>query len=64
MKLRAETKKKTLREKKPMDPSAVASWASRLPLASRASAAVILGGYTLQALAPGVRKYLALVPAR
>ena len=46
------------------DPSAVANWASRLPLASKASAAVILAGYLLQLLAPGIRKYLALVPAR
>ena len=47
-----------------MNPSAVANWASRLPLASKSSAAVILAGYLLQFLAPGIRKYLALVPAR
>jgi hypothetical protein len=56
--------KKKLKEKKPMNPSAVANWASRLPLASKSSAAVILAGYLLQFLAPGIRKYLALVPAR
>lgn len=42
----------------------IATWASRLPLASKTSAAVVLAGYLLQLLAPGIRKYLALVPAR
>ena len=42
----------------------VANWASRLPLASKSSAAAILVGYFLQLLTPAIRKYLALVPAR
>lgn len=58
----SETKNHT--KKKQMDPSAVANWASRLPLASKSSAAVILAGYLLQLLIPAIRKYLALVPAR
>jgi len=56
--------KKSSKKKNKMDPSAVANWASRLPLASKSSAAVVLIGYLLQLLAPGIRKYLALVPAR